>query len=257
MNFWEANEKRGKRLLKVIILAAGFGRRLKELFEHPKCLLKIGKQTLIERYLKALTKNGIREIIIVVGYKQEEIISFVKELSLPLKIKFIENLDFKKGSILSLWKAKEELKGNVLLMDADVYFEEEVLKRLINSKKNNLLLIDATSKGEGEEVLVGIKDNFVIDLARDLGKKNFDLIGEWIGFLKIDDKGSKCLKKIVEQKIKDEKFDLGYEDVLPEILKELQVNYELVNGLKWVEIDFPEDVKQADYLNKLEKGYLE
>lgn len=237
-------------MLKVIILAAGVGRRLKEHFDNPKCLLRIGGETLIERYLNVLTKNGIREVVIVVGYKKEEIIRFVQEKNFKIKIKFIENPDFKKGSILSLWKAKDELKGDILLMDADVYFEEGVLKKIIKSEKNNLLIIDTLSKGEGEEVLVGIKNNLVIDMARSL-KENFDIVGEWVGFLKINDTGAKYLKEIVCQKIKDEEFDIGYEDVLPELLKKIPFNYELVDGLNWVEIDFPDDIKYAEHLDKL------
>lgn len=239
-----------KRLLKAIILAAGVGKRLKGYFDGPKCLLKIGEKRLIERYLKSLAIYGIKEVVIVVGYKKDEIIGFVHRNDFQLKIKFIENPDFKKGSIISLWKAKDELKENILLMDADVYCEEDVFKKIIQSKKNNLLIIDTTSKGVEEEVVAGIKNERIIDMSRAL-KGDFDILGEWVGFLKIDDAGANCLKEIVEQRINNKEFEIGYEDVLPVLFKKIPFNYELVDGLQWVEIDFPEDIKQAEHLDKL------
>ncbi|MEW6619504.1 MAG: hypothetical protein AB1422_09280, partial [bacterium] len=68
---------------------------------------------------------------------------------------------------------------------------------------------------------------------------------------KIDDAGANCLKEIVEQRINNKEFEIGYEDVLPVLFKKIPFNYELVDGLQWVEIDFPEDIKQAEHLDKL------
>jgi len=68
--------------MKAIILAAGVGKRLWEVTQHrPKCLIEIGGQTLLHRYLTALRSVGIYRAGIVVGYKQEMIRAAVAENS--------------------------------------------------------------------------------------------------------------------------------------------------------------------------------
>ena len=65
--------------MKAIILAAGMASRLRPLTDHkPKCLLEIGKQCLLGRAIEGLIFNGIREVVIVTGYLQEQIIEFVQ-----------------------------------------------------------------------------------------------------------------------------------------------------------------------------------
>ena len=58
--------------MKAIILAAGKGRRLKNIFQKPKCLITLpNKETILERICRILIKNNIKEIIVVTGYKSE------------------------------------------------------------------------------------------------------------------------------------------------------------------------------------------
>ena len=55
--------------MKAMILAAGFGKRLLPLTKNlPKPLLKVGNQTLIERNINYLIRNGFSEIIINVSH---------------------------------------------------------------------------------------------------------------------------------------------------------------------------------------------
>ena len=167
--------------MKAIILAAGIGKRLRDTTEEPKCLLKINGLTLLERYLGALGKAGILNIVIVVGYRKERIIEFVANLNFPGDIQFFENPDFHKGSILSLYRAVGELSGDVLLMDGDVYFDPDILAGLVNSEQANLVAVDTTSSSTGEEMMVGIKNGQILDIKRKL-VGNFDTSGEAVGF---------------------------------------------------------------------------
>ena len=66
--------------MKAIILAAGTASRLRPLTLHtPKCLLKVGERTLLQRSMDAIIKAGIREFVIVTGYLHEKIENFVQE----------------------------------------------------------------------------------------------------------------------------------------------------------------------------------
>ena len=64
--------------MKAVILAAGIASRLRPLTDHkPKCLLEIGNKCLLERAIDGLLANGLNDIVIVTGYLQEQITTFV------------------------------------------------------------------------------------------------------------------------------------------------------------------------------------
>lgn len=235
--------------MKAIILVAGIGKRLRNVTNDPKCLLEINGIPLLERYLNALEHLNILDIVMVVGYKKEKIIEFVKEYNFHGNIKFIENTDFTKGSILSLYRARNELTGNVILMDGDVYFEIEILKKLIDAKQENLVAIDTTSCSNGEEMMVGIKHGRILDMARVL-PGNFDIIGEGVGFYKFNKQACEELKKILEEQVKLGKYDIGYEDIFSFLFQRIRFKHIIVDELKWIEIDFENDVFQAENLLK-------
>ena len=78
--------------MKAIILAAGMASRLRPLTNNtPKCLLKIGERSLLQRSIDALTSNGIKEIVIVTGYLHNQIEDFVRQQYPSLKVTFIQN----------------------------------------------------------------------------------------------------------------------------------------------------------------------
>ncbi len=235
--------------MKSIILLAGAGKRLRGTTENPKCLLGIGGMTLLERYLSALGEMNISDVALVVGYKKEMIIKLVKDINSHHNLKFIENPDFQKGSILSLYRASDELEEDTLLMDGDVYFEAEVLARLVNSEKENLIAIDTTSSSSGEEMMVGVKQGRIIDMKRDL-TGNYDSVGEAVGFYKFNKQAGGELKQILAEQIKLRKNNLGYEDILPLLFKRVIFEPVIVDGLKWLEIDFEEDVRRAEELTR-------
>ena len=229
--------------MKAIILAAGVGKRLRSAIEDPKCLLNINGKTLIQRYLEAFEDLNIRDVRIVVGYKKDKIEEFVRKAPFDGEIEFVENKEYKNGSVLSLWHGIRDVEGNIILMDADVYFEQEVLRRLVESPFKNCLIMDMTSENRGEEVMAGVRDGKIKALEREL-KGDFDLMGEWVGFIKISKEGVKILKEIVKEGIRKRNYK-DYEEVLPKLFEQVEFNYELVDGLKWIEIDFEDDLERA------------
>src|SRR5207244_12236505 len=90
--------------MKAIILAAGVGKRLWQVTQHrPKCLIEIGGQTLLHRYLTSLRSVGIQSADMVVGYKQEMIRTAVTADSCGVRVNFLVHEQFHRGSIFALW----------------------------------------------------------------------------------------------------------------------------------------------------------
>jgi len=230
--------------MKAIILAAGVGKRLRPITDNiPKCLININGQFLIERYIKYLREFYVSEIVIVVGYRKDMVIS-----SLHRKIhdiKFIYNPDYKKGNVTSLHMAKKELNCDCIIMDADVYFEKKVLNILLNSYYKNCFLIDSNYSKTGEEMVAGILNNRVVAIDRGLNGK-FDLLGEGVGFIKLSAESAKKLQEILSNYIYNRRFKSEYEECLNELVKFYNFGYEKVNGLKWTEIDFESDIQIAE-----------
>ena len=131
--------------MQAIILAAGMGKRLKELTKNnTKCMVKVNGVTLIERMLKQIDKKNLTRIVIVVGYEGKKLIDFIGTLTVQTPVCFIENPIYDKtNNIYSLALAKDWLvKDDTLLFESDLIFEDEVLDMLINDKRDTLALVD-------------------------------------------------------------------------------------------------------------------
>ncbi len=128
-----------------LILAAGMGKRLKELTnDNTKCMVKVNGITIIERALRILDKKNLSRIVIVVGYKGDKLIEFVNTLGIKTPIVYIENPIYNKtNNIYSLALAKEYLASeDTLLLESDLVFEEAVIDALIDDERETLALVD-------------------------------------------------------------------------------------------------------------------
>ena len=231
--------------MKALILAAGLGRRLK--IDKPKILLKIRNKTLLERHLVNLINFGVSNIGIVIGYKSNQLKKFLAKKRFKQKIKIFENTNYNLGSTISLVSAKKFFneKGDLFLMDGDVLYDKKILKKLINSKKKDCLLIDKNFETGKEPVKVCVKNNKILDFGKTV-KKPFDFQGESVGFFKFRKKTSMKILNEGRSDIKKNKNSM-YEDIIQKLIKtkKITMNFEKVNKLSWIEIDFKKDLIKA------------
>ena len=242
--------------MKVIMLAAGVGKRMPAVTNIiPKCLIKIGEKTLLERHLETISLLGIKDIVFVVGHFKEKIREAVENNNgSRFNIKYIENEQYTKGSILSLWYARDELNDDVLIMDADVLYHNKLLKKLAESGNKNCFLLDENCEDTGEEMMLFVKGDRVIGISK-VSSYDCDFKGEGIGFLKLSANDCHKLKNILEEFEQAGKVNNEYEDSLHELLPRCTVGFEKVADLPWIEIDFEEDIERArrEILPKIEK----
>lgn len=232
--------------MKAIILAAGVGKRLWPITQHrPKCLIEIGGRSLLVRCLDALAAVGIRQAVIVVGYRQDMIRSVARNGLHGVAVRYLKSDDYQRGSITSLWRAREELNSDALIMDADVLFDRRILKRLVGSSFPTALLLDDTVKQQTEECMAVVRGGRVIALSKKMPDR-YDLAGEGVGFLKVRGADCPALLRSLEAQINRGYLDMEYEDALRDFFEEVRVGYELIGGLPWTEIDFQEDVLRAE-----------
>jgi choline kinase len=127
----------------VVLLSAGIGRRLGTLGKkYPKCLLKINNKTLIELLLGKLKKRNAKRISMIVGYKSQMLIKFLKKVK-GIKINFIKIGGYKiNGHSYSWFKYRNQWlkeKKPLVLIHADIHFDPIYLDNIMKSKKNNII----------------------------------------------------------------------------------------------------------------------
>ena len=131
--------------MQAIILAAGMGKRLKELTkDNTKCMVKVNGVTIIERMLRQLERLKLNRIVIVVGYKGKELIDYISCLGIKTPVEYINNTVYDRtNNIYSLSLAKDKLcEDNTLLLESDLVFEDAVLDCLIDDERESLALVD-------------------------------------------------------------------------------------------------------------------
>ena len=156
--------------MKAIILAAGTASRLRPLTSNtPKCLLKVGERTLLQRSMDALIEAGISQFVIVMGYLHEQIESFVQQTyGDNISVCFIHNKDFETtNNIYSLWLARPEAEGQeVLLLDSDLLYDGQIVKRVLADKHENVLTLIRHELGEEEMKVVTDKDGTITEISK-------------------------------------------------------------------------------------------
>lgn len=240
--------------MKAILLAAGVGKRLWPITQHrPKCLIELGGRTLLLRYLEALAGVGIKQAVIVVGYKQDMIRAAAGTGRCGVEVRYLANEQYQRGSITSLWLARTELDDDVLIMDADVLFHRQLLRRLMESSWPTALLLDETVSQRTEECMAIVRGGRVVALSKQMPAR-YDLAGEGVGFLKVQRADTGHLVGALKVCVDRGDLDMEYEDALQEFFTRAKVGFETIGGLPWIEIDFPEDVARAerDVLPKLD-----
>lgn len=244
---FEAESHRSiKEEMKAIILAAGVGKRFKEVTDHrPKCLIDIQGKTLLERTLAALGAAGLTQAIVVIGYRGEMIKQQIGSTCDGVHITYVNNSQYEKGAILSLLSARAHFDDDMLIMDADVLFPVAMINRLIHSLHANCFLLDASAENSGEEQMLLTRGGRVLNIVRG-GSGDFDVIGESVGFLKVSCSDALLLRSILEDLVAQGRDTIEHEEAYPIFLSQRFVGFERVDDLPWTEIDFPEDLHRAE-----------
>ena len=115
--------------MQAIILAAGMGKRLGELTKgNTKCMVKVNGIPLIDRVMSQLSQQPLKKVIIVVGYKGQELKEYLGQEYNGMPIQYIENPIYDKtNNIYSLSLAKEEMQqDDTLLIESDLIFEDSL-----------------------------------------------------------------------------------------------------------------------------------
>lgn len=235
--------------MKAVILAAGMGSRLRPLTrELPKGLIEIAGKPLLEYSLGALKRNGIKEVILVVGFLAKIIKQRFGQRYEDLKIIYVLNQEYSDtGSMYSFSQARRLVDEDIVLLESDLLYEPKALRTIMDSKHEDVLLVSDFS-GSGDEVYVCVDNTHrIIDLGKSVSpdsKKK--AVGELVGISRF----SKAFLVKLFQKVDNDyargKVNYHYEEcVLATSNLGNPVYAEVCRNLAWAEIDNASDLERA------------
>jgi choline kinase len=236
-----------------IILAAGVGRRLGLEAAggepKPKALLDLAGRSLLCRHLFLLEQCGIESVTIVVGYGAAQIRSALETCGTGLKVATLENPDFREGSVISLWTARDVLRcvQPILLMDADVLYDRRLLARLLQSAHGDCLLLDRNIEAGDEPVKLCVRGGRIVDFHK-IPTEPHDWHGESVGFFRFSPSSACELADRVGGYVAAGRRSEEYEEPIRDMIRASEPDrfgFEDISSLPWTEIDFPEDVIKA------------
>lgn len=227
-----------------IILAAGKGSRLNgTIGDKPKCLLRVGGKTLVERQIEALQAVGVTDIAVVVGCQADNV-----RRTCGARINYVENSRFAQtNSLYSLWLARPLLYDGFVVMNCDVLFHPQMLADLITSRHEDALLIayqddDALPFGD-EEMKVKVRRGRVTAIAKTLRPEAAD--GENVGVVKFGREGARLLVSMLDERVAAGSLRDWAPKAFDEFCRVRPLHTVSTRGFPWTEIDFPEDYERA------------
>ena len=222
--------------MRAIIMAAGFGSRIQGVIgEKPKCLIEVAGQTLISRIVMLLRQRRVEDITVITGFKRELI-----HKDLGDRVDYFHNPFFKvTNSIASLWFARHLLHGDVLLMNADLYFEAEVLNIALAQTKPVVMLSDSTRIATAD-FRFSVQGDRILKTGNSL--KDHETDCEYVGIVRIDQSFIETFRKGLARMIDQGDHGNWWEGVL---YKGMEVGdriyHEDIKGAFWTEIDHATD----------------
>jgi len=236
-------------MIKTVILAAGMARRLQPLTNKtPKCLLKTGSRTLLDRTLDSIRKAGLQNIVIVTGFESQQIEQHTTAFHSDLNVEFIYNERFAEtNNIYSLWLTKDSLTGHqLLLLDSDILFHHQILRKLLDENQNSCLALRESGNLSDEEIKITVDQaGFVKAISKVVSPQM--AVGESLGIELFGTEDTRTLfeslhRFVTEKGRVNDFYEIAFEEVISNGMKIKPIP---VDGLPCMEIDTAADLEAA------------
>jgi histidinol-phosphate/aromatic aminotransferase/cobyric acid decarboxylase-like protein/choline kinase len=243
--------------MKAIILAAGYGNRMRPLTDAThKTLLRIGGQTLIGRILDGLRAHAVTDIVVVTGHLADQLEDALTAAYPDFHFTFVRNLRYREtNNIYSLALAFEaiEFDDDVLLIESDLVYEPAVIRRAVESRYPNVALVDRFRSGMDGTVVTVTDDLIRSIIPPHLQGPNFDFSDKFktLNIYKFSKEFcASVFRKLLSYYTKTIDDNCYYELILGILIYvgQAQIHAEILNGETWAELDDPNDVRVAEFV---------
>jgi len=234
--------------MKAVILSAGQGKRLLPLTaDSPKCILPILGQTMIEWQIDELAKCGIEQVTVVTGYRADKVERILRSRYGTDRVRTIYNAAYAvSDNLVSCWSAHDEMSDDFVLLNGDTLFEAAVMKRLLEAGNRDVtVVVSQKAEYDADDMKVELDGCRLVKIGKDLLPDQVD--GESIGMILFRNQGPRMFRDAIEKALRDPASQTKwYLSVIDQLAREIPVWTCLVNGLRWCEVDYRADIKQAE-----------
>jgi histidinol-phosphate/aromatic aminotransferase/cobyric acid decarboxylase-like protein/choline kinase len=243
--------------MKALILAAGYGQRMRPLTDHRhKTLLSVGGRTIIDRILHGLRLHGVTDVTIVTGYRADELVGHLRENHPDVDFTFVHNERYDKtNNIFSMALAFEQMTfdADLLLIESDLIYEPAVLDRILKSSHENVALVDRYQPGMDGTVVALTEDGVVSQVIPPSQQSaSFDFSDKYktLNIYRFArDFCATTLHRLLTTYARLIDDNCYYELVLGMLvyMQQAEIRAEVVDSELWSEVDDPTDLRLAEF----------
>jgi histidinol-phosphate/aromatic aminotransferase/cobyric acid decarboxylase-like protein/choline kinase len=253
--------------MKAIILAAGYGNRMRPITDNlHKTMITVAGKTIIGRIIDGLLENDISDIVVVTGYRAEELKNYLTSNFTKVKFTFVHNEKYREtNNIFSMALAFEAITidTDIILIESDLIYRPEIIKRLIASPYGNVALVDKYRHGMDGTVVTVQEKRITNVIPSHLQPENFDFSDKYktLNIYKFSKELCETsFKKLLVYYANAIDRNCYYELILGILIymQKETIHAEIVEGESWSEVDDPNDLQVAEFaFHKNRKEILE
>jgi L-glutamine-phosphate cytidylyltransferase len=242
----------GLKAVRVIILAAGQGKRLLPLTaDVPKALLDIGGKTLVQRQVEAFAENGLKDFVVVTGYAADKMEAALSVLAqkLGVTITTIFNPFYAVAdNLASCWLARNYMDRDFIQVNGDNVFRADLVARLLEPSSQTIAVAINRKDGfDADDMKVMLDGPRLTEVGKTLPVDTVD--AEAIGFYIFRGEGAKHYVSELELAMRDPQgLKRWFPSAVGSLAKKVPIGVVEITGLRWAEVDFPVDLQQARQL---------
>lgn len=243
--------------MQALILAAGFGRRMRPLtYECHKALLTIGGSPIIDRIIGGLEARAVSPITVATGYRAEELVTHIGERFPHLDVRYVNNADYPStNNIHSMALSLEsmDLDDDVVLIESDLVYESAILDRLLASPHENVALVDAYRSGmDGTVVTIGESGVITQVIPPTLQSSDFSFTDKYKTLNLYRFSATFCkdtLRRLLTYYTQTFEKESYYELILGILIymQRAEIYAEIIEDETWAEVDDPNDLHIAEF----------
>ncbi|TVR34430.1 MAG: phosphocholine cytidylyltransferase family protein [Balneolaceae bacterium] len=241
-----------------VILAAGMGNRLKPFTNNiPKCMVELNGKPLIAHTVDALESNGFENLIVVTGYRNDQIESFLIDYPTSMNIKTIYNDVYDEtNNIYSLWLVSEYIQNGFTLIESDIILESSILKHFLSPDR---IALDLFSSEKHYGTTATIDENLYLEklyLKAD-PPENRDIY-KTVNIYSFSQNTWNLLKSEMNRFIEAGEVNGFYEAAIQRLVEKGDISLQVVSfkDTWWDEIDTPDDLSRVNKSLKWQKHLL-
>ena len=239
--------------MKGIILAAGMGTRLLPLTSRqPKCLVNVAGKPMMAYQLDSLQAAGIEECTIVVGHMSQSVRNCFGSNYRGVRLSYVENSDYETtNNLCSLWQARIEFNDDVLLLESDLVFDDQLICELIRVDDPNVAVVDRFRPGMDGSVIVADGGAVKALVLKSEQSHGFDYNSalKTVNIYRLSNETLiETILPEIESFLAEGRTDQYYESVFASLIGSNRMDMSVMEtgNMHWAEIDTLDDLREAE-----------